>query len=73
MLSKSRTTLLEIMYKAKDYIINSLKMRQPLTVYEDPHILSVLWAPAFYLYFEWEVDVLSGINNPNKLGNYILN
>jgi len=48
-------------------------MRQPLTVYEDPHILSVLWAPAFYLYFEWEVDVLAGINNPNKLGNYILN
>ena len=43
MLSEFRATLLEIMYKAKDHIKNSLKMRQkPLTVYEDPHILSVL-------------------------------
>jgi len=44
MLSEFRATLLEIMYKAKDHIKNSLKKRQNLQQYMKTH--------TFYLYFE---------------------
>ena len=61
MLSKFHATLLEIMYKAKDHIKNSLKKRQNLQQYMKTH--------TFYLYFEL-LHVSITLITPGTCGPY---